>query len=131
VGLQMRKGALLVQKVSGFSKFMVCLHGQGGKVEPVRTFFGLVEKGSIFRDFVRTSFIVGFCTIAFNLVLHSNFLGPTYKKCHNFQIFQLRASSQKEIPKAHHLIDTRVWSCIFYSVSFYWRIKMRKIYCMS
>jgi len=34
---------------------MVCPHGQG--VEPVRTFCG--QGGSIFRDFVRTSFMDG------------------------------------------------------------------------
>jgi len=50
-----------MQKTSDFSKFMVCLHGQGGKgVEPVRTFFGQMERVSIFRDFVLTSFMQGF-----------------------------------------------------------------------
>jgi len=29
------------------------------EVEPVRTFFGQGEKGSIFRDFVRASFMDG------------------------------------------------------------------------
>jgi len=51
----------LAQKPSNFSKFMVCSHGQGERGNcPVQTFFGKVGKGSIFRDFVRTSFMDGF-----------------------------------------------------------------------
>jgi len=33
---------------SDFSKYMVCPHGQGGGVEPVRTFCGEGKRGSIF-----------------------------------------------------------------------------------
>jgi len=42
---------------SDFSKFIVYPHGQGG-VEPLRTYSGQ-EGRSIFRDFVRTSFMDG------------------------------------------------------------------------
>jgi len=43
-----------VQKTSGFSKFMVCPHGQRW-FSPVRTW----GKGWIFRDFARMSFMDG------------------------------------------------------------------------
>jgi len=47
-------------KTSNFSKFMVCLHGQGEEeVKPVRIFFGQGGGVSIFCDFVRTSSIDG------------------------------------------------------------------------
>jgi len=53
--LQMRTPHFLVQKRSNFSKFLVCPHGQGG--------WGssdiLRRRMSIFRDFVRTSFMDG------------------------------------------------------------------------
>jgi len=56
-GLQKRTSALFGAKTSDFSKFMMCPHGQGGEgFEPMRTFFG-EGGGSIFRDFVRTSFM--------------------------------------------------------------------------
>jgi len=46
---------LLVLKIIDFSKFMVCLHGQGRReVEPVRTFFGQDGKG--FFKCVRSHF---------------------------------------------------------------------------
>jgi len=49
----MRTSTLFGAKNFGFFEIMVCPHGQGGKeVEPVRT------RGSIFRDFLRTSFMV-------------------------------------------------------------------------
>jgi len=54
----MRTSALFGTKNFGFLKFMVCPHGQeGGGIEPVRTFCGQV--GSIFCNFVRTSFMDG------------------------------------------------------------------------
>jgi len=37
---------------------MMCPHGQGG-FESVQTFFGQEGRGSIFRDFVRMSFMDG------------------------------------------------------------------------
>jgi len=37
-----------MQKIGFFYKFMVCLHGQGGGVEPVRTFFGKERSGQFF-----------------------------------------------------------------------------------
>jgi len=62
----MRTSALFGAKTFDFSKFMVCPHGQGGEggrkrgVEPVQTFCGQGGRGgSIFRDFVRTSFMDG------------------------------------------------------------------------
>jgi len=42
------------KKIANFSKFVVCLHGQGG-VEPVRTW----EEGVNIHNFVRTSFMDG------------------------------------------------------------------------
>jgi len=51
--------SFLAQKSLDFSKFMLCLHGQGEKgVEPGQTFC-VQGEGSIFRDFVRTSFMEG------------------------------------------------------------------------
>jgi len=45
----------MVQKTSDFSKFMVCRHGQKWRgIEPVGTFW---VRGSIFHDFVQTSFM--------------------------------------------------------------------------
>jgi len=44
----------LVQKNSDFSKFMVCPHGQEGLNQWTRG-----KGGSIFRDFVRSSFMDG------------------------------------------------------------------------
>jgi len=42
----MRKRLLfLVLKTSDFSIFMVCPHGQGGRVEPVRTYCG--QRGGV------------------------------------------------------------------------------------
>jgi len=38
----MRTYALLGAKTSDFKKFMVCLHGQGEEVEPVRTGWGSI-----------------------------------------------------------------------------------------
>jgi len=49
--------ALFGAKNFGFiSKFMVCLHQQGGerRVEPLRTFFRQ-GRGSMFRDFMQTA----------------------------------------------------------------------------
>jgi len=58
--LQIRTSALFAQKPSNFSKFMVCPHGQGRRgVCPVRTFCGQGGGGSIFCDFVPTSFMDG------------------------------------------------------------------------
>jgi len=48
----MRTSALLVQNLFDFSKFMVCSHERGGRVDPMRT------GGGIFPKFVQTSFIV-------------------------------------------------------------------------
>jgi len=44
----------LAQKNSNFSKFMLCPHGKGGVVQ-----CGQGGRGSIFRVFVRTSFMDG------------------------------------------------------------------------
>jgi len=56
----MRTFALFGTKAPDFSKFMVYSHGQEGSgVELVRTFCGQGRRGSVFRDFVRTSFIIG------------------------------------------------------------------------
>jgi len=56
----MRTFALFGAKIPDFSKFMVCPHGQGGRgVKAVRTFFGQKGMGSIFRKFLRTSFMDG------------------------------------------------------------------------
>jgi len=53
----MRTSALFGTKklYTDFLKFMVCPHKHGEGV--VRTFFGQGEGGSIFRDFVQTSFM--------------------------------------------------------------------------
>jgi len=52
----MRTSALFGAKTFGFFKFMTCPYGQKEReVEPVWT----RGEGSIFRDFVRTSFIDG------------------------------------------------------------------------
>jgi len=51
-----RRPHFLEQKTSDFSKFMVFSHGQRG-FEQVRIFFGQGGRGSIFRDFVWTSFM--------------------------------------------------------------------------
>jgi len=56
--LQMRASALFGAKNFDILRFMVYPHGQGGRrVEPVRTFCRQRWEGSIFRDFVWTSFI--------------------------------------------------------------------------
>jgi len=55
----MRTSALFGAKTSYFSKFTVCPHGQDGRGEPVRAFFGQGGKEKIFRDFVRKSFMDG------------------------------------------------------------------------
>jgi len=47
----MRTFEFFAQKLSNFSKFIVCSHGQGTLSQ-----FGLVW-GTVFSDFVRTSFI--------------------------------------------------------------------------
>jgi len=49
----MRTSAIFGEKTLDFSKFLVCPHGQGNwaSVDILRT------RGSIDRDFVRTSFI--------------------------------------------------------------------------
>jgi len=54
----MRTSALFGAKNIGFSNFMVCPHRQGRREgELVRLFCW--QRGSIFRDFVRTSFMDG------------------------------------------------------------------------
>jgi len=54
----MRTSALFGTK--NFEIYMVCPHGQRGRgIEPVRTFCGQGGRESIFRDFVRTSFMDG------------------------------------------------------------------------
>jgi len=40
-------------QISDFLTFMVCPHGQTGRVEPVQTFFVQGGVESVFRDFVR------------------------------------------------------------------------------
>jgi len=55
--LPMRTSIFLVQKLSGFSKFMMCPHGQGGFSQCGH--FSDKGEGSIFRDFVWTSFMNG------------------------------------------------------------------------
>jgi len=55
--LQMRTFALLEVKSSDFSKFMMCPHGQGGKGWTSADILRTKGEGSIFRDFVRTSFM--------------------------------------------------------------------------
>jgi len=56
----MRMSALFGAKNSDFLKFIVCpLEQVGRSVEPVRTFCGQGGRRSIFRDFVRTSFMDG------------------------------------------------------------------------
>jgi len=58
--LQIRTSALFDAKnFVVVSKFMVCPHEQGvrGRVEPTQTFCWQGGRRSIFRDFVRTSFI--------------------------------------------------------------------------
>jgi len=53
----MQTSVFLLQNTSTVSKFMVCPHGQGREgVELVSDKRG---RGSIFRDFVRTSFMDG------------------------------------------------------------------------
>jgi len=61
VFLQMQTFCFLGAKTSDFLKLMVCLQGQGEerRVEPVRTFANKGDRGSVFRDFVRTSFMDG------------------------------------------------------------------------
>jgi len=46
-------------KHNGFFEFMVCSHGQGEGVLSRCGHFANKEEGSIFRDFVRTSFMNG------------------------------------------------------------------------
>jgi len=54
----MRRPYILVQKTSGFTKFMVCLHEQGKKeLSQFEHFANKGGGGSIFRDLVRTSFM--------------------------------------------------------------------------
>jgi len=49
-----------------FEIYGVSARTRGEGVEPVRTFFGQRRKGSIFCDFVRTSFMIGpLCRIFF------------------------------------------------------------------
>jgi len=50
----MRTSALLVLKTTDFSKFLVCLHGQGALSQ-----CGQKAEGSIFRDFMRMYFMDG------------------------------------------------------------------------
>jgi len=52
----MRTPEIFGAKNFGFSKFMVCPHGQGGRVRQCGHFSDKGE-GSIFRDFVWTSII--------------------------------------------------------------------------
>jgi len=47
----------LLQKTSEFSNFMVCPHGQGEERLSQCGHIADTERGSIFRDFVRTSFM--------------------------------------------------------------------------
>jgi len=49
----MRMSALFEAKNSDFLKFLVCPHGQG------LSYYGQAGRGSIFRDFVRKSFMDG------------------------------------------------------------------------
>jgi len=49
----------LCKKRRIFSEFMVCQHGQGEGIEPVRTFCGQGGRESNFRDFIRTCFMDG------------------------------------------------------------------------
>jgi len=56
--LQMRTSQFLEQKASDFSKFIVCPHGQGGRRLSQCGHF-LDKGGSVFFDFVRTSFVDG------------------------------------------------------------------------
>jgi len=47
---------------------------KGGRgIETVRTFFGQEERGSIFRDFLRTSFMDGHLVVLFHLKKDKNF----------------------------------------------------------
>jgi len=52
--VQIRTSALFGANYFGFLKFMMCPYGQGGWVSAYKE-----RKGSIFLDFVRTSFIDG------------------------------------------------------------------------
>jgi len=54
----MRTSALYGAKISDFSKFMMCPHGQGRGLSQCGHFADKGEE-SIFRDFVRTSFMNG------------------------------------------------------------------------
>jgi len=57
----MRTSALLGAKTSDFLKFMVCPLGLGGeRLSQCGYFEDKGERGSIFRDFVRTSFMDNF-----------------------------------------------------------------------
>jgi len=47
----------LTQKTPDFLKLMMCLHGQGGRGLSQCGHFSDKGEGSIFRDFVRTSFM--------------------------------------------------------------------------
>jgi len=54
----MRTSAFFGEKSFGFFEIFGVSHGQGGRsVELVRTIFGQAERGSIFHDFVRMSFM--------------------------------------------------------------------------
>jgi len=68
--LHMRTSALFGAKNFGFFRNLWCVRTDkvGGGVEPVRTFLER-ERGSIFRDFVRTSF-----------------MGGSLKLCHHFHV---------------------------------------------
>jgi len=64
-----------------FDAFMECPHGQGGReIEPVRTFCGQGGRRSIFRDFVRTSFMDG--SLALSLIaLFTNLVVKSLQTC--------------------------------------------------
>jgi len=54
----MRTSALFVTKIPDFFEILCCVRTDKGRVvEPVRTFCWQGERGSIFRDFVWTSFM--------------------------------------------------------------------------
>jgi len=88
----MRTSTLFDAKNFGFSKFMVCPHGQGG---------------SIFRDFVRTSFMNGPLPHVGTLVL--GLMSSRYKSSVNFisevKNHQVQIRFAVESPRCGKLLD--------------------------
>jgi len=78
----MRTSALFEAKNFGFFEiYGVSARTRGEEVEPVRTFFGQEGRVSIFRDFVRTSFMDGPLALLFSFASVNS---QNYGLCYSF-----------------------------------------------